>query len=315
MPIASPLDLASGLGKRSPTAGGHFVFMLDGSPVPGYVRSVEGGTLVGEVIDETVGPDFATFKHLGTLSVEPLTLELGMSMSRPVFEWIQASWRREFTRKNGAVVHADARYRAQLEQSFIDALIAETTFPTLDGSSTDPAYLTVKLQAESVDLERAGEESVSGVISRRQKQWSPSNFRLHLDGIDTTHVAKIDSFSVKQKLKELRVGPARLPELEPTNLEFDNLTVYTTLNHADDFIAWYEDAVVKGDKETRQERTGAIEFVSPDGVDTLFTVTLKNVGIYGLSIDKSEAGSEQVKRCKVNLYVEAMDLEYGDGID
>jgi hypothetical protein len=311
MPII-PANL--GLSRR-PYTGGHFVFTLDGAPVPGYLRSVEGGTITGEVIDETVGPDFTHFKHLGTVSVEPLTLELGMAMSRPIFDWIGASWKRDFERKTGAVIHTDSRYRSQLEQWFSDALIVETTFPALDGASTDPAYLTVKLQPERVELKKGDDELATSVLSARQKDWSPSNFRFHLDGLDTSHVSKIDSFNVVQKIKELYVGSARFPELEPTGLEFSNLTVYTGLAYADDFLGWYEKAVVGGDRETRQERQGAIEFVSPNGDSTLFTVTLQNVGIFGVSIDKSEAGSEQMKRCKIDLYVESMALEYGDGVD
>ena len=300
---------------RRPYAGGHFVFTLDGAPVPGYLRSVEGGTISGEVIDETVGPDFTHFKHLGTVSIEPLSLELGMSMSRPIFEWISASWKRDFSRRNGAVIHTDARHRSQLEQWFTDALIVETTFPTLDGASTDPAYLNVKLQPERVEIKRGDDEPVAGVFSPAQKQWSPANFRFRLDGLDTAHVNKIDSFNVTQKLKELYVGSSRFPELEPTGLEFSNLSVHTGLAYADDFLAWYNEAVVAGDKDTRQERQGAIEFLDPSGETVLFSVSLQNVGIFGFSIDKSEAGSEQTKRCKIELYVESMSLEYGPGVD
>ncbi len=301
--------------SRRPFAGGHFVFTLDGAPVPGYLRSVEGGTVSGEVIDETVGPDFTHFKHLGTVKIEPLSLELGMAMSRPILDWIRASWKRDFARRNGAVIHTDATYASKLEQWFSDALIVETSFPALDGASTDPAYLTVKLQPERVELKRGDGSSTPGVISPMQKHWSPSNFRLHLDGLDTSHVSKIDSFKVVQKVKELYVGSARFPELEPTGLEFGNLTIYTGLAYADDFLAWYEKAVVGGDKETRQERQGALEFVGPDGDTTLFNVVLHNVGIFGFSIDKSEAGSGNMKRCKIDLYVESMELEYEAGVD
>jgi hypothetical protein len=309
------VSISAGLGlARRAYAGGHFVFTLDGAPVPGYLRSVEGGTITGEVIDETVGPDFTHFKHLGTVSIEPLTLELGMSMSRPIFDWISASWKRDFSRRSGSVVHTDARYESQVEQWFTDALIVETTFPALDGASTDPAYLTVKLQPEQVELKRGDGQLVSSVISPMQKHWSPSNFRLNIDGLDTSHVSKIDSFSVTQKLKELYVGSARFPELEPTGLEFSNLTVYTSLAHADDFLAWYQEVLADGDKDTRQERQGAIEFLGPNRKDTLFTVGLHNVGIFGFTIEKSEAGADRPKRCKIDLYVESMSLEYGAGV-
>ena len=314
--IQTGLDVAmSSLGiARRPYSGGHFVFVLDGAPVPGYLRSVEGGVVKGEVVDETVGPDFTHFKHLGTVEVEPLSLELGMSMSRPILDWIRASWKRDFGRKTGAVIHTDFEFHSQIEQWFEDALVVETTFPALDGASTDPAYLTVKLQPERVQLKPGKREPVRGVYSPMQKHWSPSNFRLNIDGLDCSHVAKIDSFSVKQNVVQLRVGSSRYPELEPTGIEFGNLSVTIGLAYADDFRKWYEEYVVRGDKDTRQERQGSIEFLGPHGVETLFTVNLQNVGIYGFTIEKSEANSDSTKRCKVDLYVESMDLEYGAGI-
>ena len=63
-------------------------------------------------------------------------------------KWIQGSWRKEFGRRNGQITHADFNLNKQVEHEFYEALITETTFPTLDGGSKDAAYLKVKLQPE-----------------------------------------------------------------------------------------------------------------------------------------------------------------------
>jgi hypothetical protein len=154
---------------------------------------------------------------------------------------------------------------------------------------------------------------VRGLLTPQQKMWLPSQFRLSIDGIDCSRVAKIDSFSVKQNVKQLYVGSSRYPELEPTGIEFGNLSLTVGLAYADDFLRWYEAYVVRGDRDLRQERQGSIEFTGPFGAP-LFTVALNNVGIFNLGIEKSEAGSDSVKRCKVELYVESMDLEYEVGL-
>lgn len=309
--VNTALDIT---GLNRPFGGGHFLFTLDGTVDPGYVRSVEGGLPKGTVVSETVGPDYTHFKHLSTVDIEPLTLELGMSMSLPMLNWIKKSWKRKFTRRNGAVLHADDHYLSRLEQSFHDALITETTFPALDGAGNEPAYMTVKLQPERAALARGNGRPIMGVVNPFQKMWTPAMFRLRIDGIDTTHVNKVESFSVTQKIKQLHIGSSRFPELEPTAIEFGNLTIYTSMASSADLIRWYDAYVVKGDKDLRQERQGAIEFLSPNGDMTLFTVVLNNIGIYALSPEKTEANADKIKRIKAELYVETMDLDPRPGL-
>lgn len=291
---------------------GRFMFVLDGAPITGYIKSVDGGAVKGTVIEEQIGPDYTKFKHLATVEIDPITVQLGMAVARPMFEWISASWTRDFHRKSGTIIHADHNYRALFEQEFQDALIVETTFPALDGSEKNPAYLTVKLHPESMVVKRTA-GLLKSIVTPFQKIWSPANFRLVIDGIDTSHVAKIDSFSVKQKVKQLYIGARRHPELEPTGLEFSNITLYTSLAYADEFIAWHNEFVVKGDKDPKQERQGEIQFLDPAGHDLapLMTVKLHNIGIYSLAMEKSEAAADSIKRCKIELYVERMDLWYG----
>ncbi|HET6613475.1 MAG TPA: phage tail protein [Kofleriaceae bacterium] len=307
------ISASAGLGLRRAYTGGHFVFVLDGAPVAGYVKSVDGGFVKGTMVEEAVGPDLTRFKHLAGVEIEPITLEMGMAMSRAMLDWIKASWNRQFVRKTGAIIHADFDLHSQLEQTFQDALVVETGFPTLDASSKEPAYLTVKLHPEQVAIAPGTRTPITGLLSPRQKLWSQSRFRLLIDNLDCSRVNKIDGFAVKQKVKQLHVGSSRLPELEPTGIEIPNLTLTTSLSHAQQFLAWHDAYVVRGDKDTSQERQGIIEILGPDD-EPLFGVVLRNIGILSAAIEKSEANADQVKRCKVELYVESMDLEYGPGL-
>jgi hypothetical protein len=300
---------------RRSFVGSQFLFALDdGGPDAAYVKSVSGGGVKGKVLEGEVGPDHILFKHLGAVEIEPITVEVGMSVSRPLFDWIRASWRRDHGRRSGAIVHADADMRARLREDFYEALITETKFPALDGSSNEPAYLSVTIQPENAAITEEGGQRLQAPLTSHQKQWTASSFRLELDGIDCSKVNKIDSFSVKQKVKQLYSGSDRLPELEPTGLEFGNLSLTMAVEHAGDFIRWHHEYVVRGGADTRHERPGVIEFLDPSRADVLFSVTLDNVGIFSLTIDKSDAGGTEIKRCKVELYVESMDLDYGRGI-
>lgn len=291
------------------------MFVLDGAPDAGYLKSIEGGNVKGSIIEEMVGPDLVHFKHLSTVEIEPIGLELGMAMSRPMMEWIQASWRRDFSRKNGSIIFTDFDYRSQLEMEFKDALIVDTTFPALDGSDKNPAYLNVKLHPESVVLKKGDGHVIRPIISSKQKLWSPSNFRFKVIGLDCDYVNKIDSISVKQKVKQLYFGRERHPQLEPTALEFPNISFTMALAHAQDFIDWHQRYVVKGDKDTSNEKQGYIEFLPPNGGEPLLTLDLVNLGLFNLSIEKAQANEDALKRCKVELYCEQMNLRYGWGLE
>lgn len=303
------------LSRRSYSSG-NFIFTLDDEPADGgYLKSVEGGTVKGAIIEEMVGPELVHFKHLSTIEIEPIGLELGMAVSGPMMNWIQKSWKRNFERKSGSIIFTDFDYRAKLEMAFTDALIVETTFPALDGSDKSPAYMKVKLHPEGVTLKDGDEHIVQPTMGGKQKLWSPSNFRMKIDGLDCSYVNKIDSISVKQKVKQFHFGRERHPQIEPTGLEYSNITLTMAVEHASDFIDWHQSYVVKGGKDTAHEKQGAIEFMAPNGGEPLLTLTLKNVGLFSLTIEKAEANAEDVKRCKVELYCEAMELDQGWGLE
>ena len=292
-----------------------FVFVLDdGTAEAGVIRSVSGGGVRGEVVEEGLGNDLHHAKHVGVVELEPITLELGMALSKPFLNWIKDSWNKKFSRLNGEIIHADFDYKERLTQSFQQALITETKFPTLDGSSRDPAYLTVSLQPEYVEIKPGSGGSVRASDSTKQKMWTASSFELDIDGLDCTHVSKIDGFSVKQNVRQFHTGESRFPEIEPTSLEFGNVTIYMALDYATDFINWHKEYVVKGAKEHESEKNGTISFLDQSGTKELFSVVLYRVGVCNLEIDKSQAGSDDIKRCKIELYVESMDLEYGSGM-
>ena len=292
---------------------GHFLFVLDGSPNAGLIRSVSGGAIKGQIIDEAPGSDLHRVKHVGVVEIEPMELELGMALSEPFIKWINDSWKKKFARRSGAIVHADFDLKERLAQEFDDALIGEITFPTLDGSSSDSSYLKVSVQPERCKISKRNGETLTGVSKVDQKRWLTSNFRLTLGDINCDHISKIDGWSVKQKIKKVYSGQARFPEIEPTGIEFPNLSFYTALDFADGFIKWHKEYVLDGGNDTKHELDGSIEFLADnlDDKNPLFTVTLEKVGIYGISIEKSQAGKEEIKRCRIDVYVESMSIKHG----
>ena len=296
--------------KRSYTSG-HFELQIDGAPTTAYLKSIDGGYVKSSLVDEPIGPENHRIKHTSTVDIDPFSVEFGISGANDVLKWIQASWRKEFGRRNGQITHADFNGNQQVEHEFYDALITETTFPSLDGGSKDAAYLKIKLQPEKVITKIAPSNTkISGNTGAKQKLWMCSGFRLNIDGLDDLKYAnKIDSFTIKQGVKKMYTGVDRLPQIEPTKIEFPSISGTIAVTYADSLFKWYDTYVVRGESDAKAQKSGSLEFLSTDRGKTLFRINLFEVGIHGLSIMQSSAGADGIKRAKFELYVGRMDLD------
>lgn len=294
---------------KLPNAGGTFQLTLDGVKNSAYIKSADGGFVKANVIDEPVGPENLRIKHTSTVEIEPFSFEVGFAGSRAVLQWIQASWRKQYARKNGDLTHGDFDHKGIARHQFTGALITETTFPTLDGGSREAAYLKFKMLPEAVDY-LPDQNPISGLIESQQKTWSCSAFRLVIDGVPTPAVQKIESFTVKQGVKRLYNGRNRFPEIEPTKIEFPNIVATIAEVNAGPVMDWYKQFVVKGGADRSFERSGAIEFLGPDKRTVLMRVILKEVGLASANVTGSQA-NQGIKQVKFELYVGSMDLDLG----
>jgi hypothetical protein len=299
--------------RRSFSAG-QFGLQIDGTKVSSYIKSVEGGYLKANVTDEAIGAHAYHVKHLSTREIEPFSVELGLSGAKSVLSWIQESWNKKFSRRSGQVAHADFDMKGRFEHDFADALIMETAFPALDAMSREPGYLKIKFLPEDVKTKQVSTSRILGEVHPQQKMWSNSSFRISLAGLDMTQVSKVDPLVIKQGTKALHIGRARLPEIEPTKIEFPDLSVYMGLEFAKPLMDWHEATVKNGGLDTKQEKNGAIDFLTPDRRQVIFQIRLFEVGIKGFSVPRSEARQDAIKRAKIDLYVGRMELEPGPGM-
>jgi hypothetical protein len=284
---------------------------IDGHKSTAFIKSIDGGWARAQVADDGVGSQQYKMKHISTVEVEPISVEFGLAGANDMLQWIKASWDRKFSRRNGEIIHANFNQQPTFSHQFREALITETTFPTLDGASKDGGYLKIKMQPEWVETKKLspGGQRTSGIYTDKQKMWAPSAFRFNIDGIDDMkYVNKLDSFTIKQGVKKVYIGDGRFPTLEPTKIEFPNLTGTIALEYADKLIKWHEDYIHRGSQDPAGQRTGSIEFLSPDRAKTLFMVNLYGVGIRSFMINKSDAKADQITRCKFDIYVGAMEL-------
>ena len=302
----------TGQGTQSPTAverrfrPGVFALTLSGAGA-GFLKAIDGGDAHGEVITIPSGSGGFPNKTISNLRYDDFALQLGFGMTKAVYDWIAASWKMNYIRKQGSITTADFNYQAKSERQFRDALITETSFPALDAASKDAGYLTLQFATEeTIDLPASGALSAPAT---KQKLWLTSNFKLQIDGIDATKVSKIEAFSVKQQFVESEVGPGRIGGKEPGKLEFPDLKITLAQSSIATWAAWFDDFVIKGNNGADKEKSGRIVFLSPDLQTELGEIKLINVGIFRLDPDADDPSSaDKIARFTAEIYVEQMQL-------
>ncbi len=291
---------------------GKYGIELDGINA-GWVSSAEGGHATSDVVNEKIGSDHIIHKHIAGVKYEDITVTCGTGMSKGFYDWIKASFDHNYARKNGAVITADFNYKEYTRLNFFNALITEIGFPALDAASKDGAKMTIKFSPEYTRMQAKGGSSIAGSYKNDQtlqKKWLPSNYKLVIDGLDCTRVNKIEAITVKQKVVENPTGELRDYEREPAHLEIPNLVVTLAESHAEKWYEWHENFVIKGDNGDNKEKGGSLTYLAPDLKTELFTITFSHLGIFKLTPEKVEAGSENIRRVKAEMYCEEMKFEY-----
>ena len=310
-PAAAPPATASS--SQAATAAGrsyaaaNFGLTLDGVQV-GMMKSVEGGSATAIVVSEKAGPDQVAKKHLSGVKYENISIATGLD-SKPLNDWIAATMKGSSQRKNGSILEADFDRKVRAEREFFNALIAGVTFPTLDASSKDAAFMTIQIAPEYTRVKGGSGATISGAMdAKSQKRWTPASFRFEMDGLDGGKVNRIESFTVGQQAAESPVGEARDYEKAPARLEFPNLKITMAATGAQTWDAWHDDFVIKGNAGDDREKNGAVVYLDQSTREELGRVNLFNCGIFRLAPVNAEAGRETTARMAAELYCERMDF-------
>lgn len=304
--IISLATVASSAADRGYVAG-NFGIELDGVKA-GFLRSVEGGHVSSDVVNETTGLDYVTKKHLAGVKYGDVVVQLPVNPSKPICDWISGTFDRNYQRKNGAIIAADYRLDERQRLSFQGALLTEISIPACDAASKDPAYMSLKISPENLKWE-GGKGKLLGDSKGSQKLWLPSNFRLDLPGLDCTKVQKIDAFTIKQSVAENSLGAERDYVTEPSKLEIPNLRVTLAATTAGSWLDWADKFIIKGNNDENNEKTGTLTLLSPNRSEELVRVSLYQVGIYRVERPFGDNG-DKINTVTVELYVERMEIDF-----
>ena len=251
---------------RPANAGRRYLLVLDGTPA-GYLHSLEGGEITGQVVEVRSGTDPVVHKHIAGIKYEDFIFQADLSLTKDFYSWISNSWSSNYSRKDGTVVTLDYKDKALYEDAFYNSLISEITFPACDGSSKDQCWLTVRCAPEYTRRHKSAKGESTKFSKGVQKKWLASNFRFEMGSLPCDYVSRIEPFTVKQNVQSDPIGERRDYLKEPTNVDFPNLMVTLPESHAKEWIDWHEDFVIKGNNSQDKELSGALVFLSADRQD------------------------------------------------
>jgi len=302
--LAADAQLTPGKAERSYTAG-KYALEIDGQ-FAGWLESAEGGHATSDVVGEKAERESIQRKHIAGVKYEDITVTCGAGMSRNFYEWIRASLDKQYSRKSGALIACDYDFREMSRTEWSNALITEVGFPACDAASKDAAKMTIKFSPETTRMSTRTGASAGGVYSgglnaQVQKKWLPANFRLQIAGLEAacTRVNKIEAIVVKQ------VASAGAPRWQVSNL-----VVTLPERDADLFSKWHEESV-KGGAGAGKETGGTLVYLTPDLKEHIFTLTFRGLGISKLIPEKVEAGSENIRRVKAEMYCQDIAFAHG----
>ena len=302
---------------------GHFKLVIDGKPVTSYIKSVEGGLINAQAVEEPVGQFNLRGRHLGPRDIEPIQIEFGMAGARWALDLVdQFIHQRKHHRLNGEVHHADANMKSQYSFEFMEAVITELTLPKLDAAGKDSLMCRVKLQPQDVKFKLASGAQLGQDSIGRQKAWHTSNFRVTLDSIgELPFVTSVEALTIKLGHKPMQLPDQFRPDVLPTKVEMPKLSFTQPLSRSAPLIKWYEKAVANqlgggtadSAASTGYETTGSIEYLDPTLKQVLYTVEFDGVGIEKFSMPKSEANAPATKMAKFDMYVTAIKVKSNGG--
>jgi len=285
---------------------GHAALVLEGKTC-GIARRLSGGSVGAHVLEEMHQATGQQRKHIGSPIREDFSLDFGFAMGPPLFEWIAQTWKLQFPRRDGAILALDKDLVPKSQRKFTGALISETTIPALRKGGKEAAWLNLKFAVETIKLESASGGKVSGDPKHPEKLLLAEGFALDIEGLDCKSVKAIGSFTVRQSVhrndapgdSQLEGGAVSFPDLEITFAEVS----------VESWQKWHEDFVVKGNNSEKEEKSGALTLLSPNG-QKLATIKLLGLGIFNLShAPAGENDEEHHMLASAQLYCQQMDFE------
>ena len=230
-----------------------------------------------------------------------IAMEVTSGMSKEFYEWIQSSFKGKPIRKSGVVHACNAKYESMAVREFTNAMISEVTLPALDASSKEPAYMTIKLDAEKITYKKGDGKVVGGKTGAGTKQWQSSNFTVEIGDLPCGGVTKVDAITWKQRAIKVVREKTRTGKTQ-------NLKLTLPMGDWDAWENWMTSSLLS---HSGLKRGSITVMMSPDRQDCLkgFTVILDDISIVRMTVEAWAPDDASVQRFTVELHVNHITLK------
>lgn len=275
-----------------------------GPKVRTWLFSVEGGHATANVVAGAERPEHIRAKQIAGVKYEDISLRANPEDVAGFLKEVMA--RRD--RMNGKIVSANFDYKEESELDFFNALPTEIGLPPFEAASKEACYVSLTLAPEftrSVTM-KAGPPVGAGPSSKGpERACLRSDFAVAIDGLPdgSRHVTSVDGIVLKRKGAGNPAGALPSAQARPTAWEFSNITLTVPESHAQEFAEWHKRFVIEGNDGPQKEKTMTVTLLSPGRTHVLLELHASHVGILKFTPEKVEAGSENIRRVKVELYV------------
>jgi len=296
------------MSKAVAYSSGTFMMTIDGMDC-GYIKKAGGGFPTVEKVSTAVSSSNIVKTSVSNLKYDPITVDIGVGHANGMYQWMTEYFQKNATYKSGEITACDYDGKVKNTLNFYNAFLTEVKFPTLDATSKDGVFISVKMQPEHTERIAGDGSDVSGKVGSSQKKWLCSNWRLNIGDLPCENVTKIDGLSYTVKLGEVRVGSKRVPTWVPGAFEVGEITV-TILAH--DIDAWQDEAKVRlyegKNLDEGAEFQGGITFLDHDLSTELGSVELGNMSMTSFKIADQEANKEGVLTAEVKFAIETLQF-------
>ena len=140
------------------------------------------------------------------------------------------------------------------------------------------------------------------------------NFLVEIDGITQAGFQECGGLDSTVAMIEYREGTDRPNHTRKLAglTSFSAISLKRGITDSDELYQWHEDFVIKGNCTQDKERVGALHYLGSD-LKELFTLEFSGLGIFSLTPEKHEAGSENIRRIKAEMYCEQISFAPGQG--
>jgi hypothetical protein len=297
------------LKDRRAYSSGSFIVHVDGRAVASVSSFSGGGASASAVVDALAAAGYPK-KRPGPVTYEDIDLSVGAALDPVLAAWVSDTVNKaQPIHKSGHITMVDATGKEHSRTTWSSGFLGRITFPRLDGASKDAALIQLGITPASTEFSMAGAgqaDAGAAVTKTALKKAIVANFRIKIDGLDLSRVARIEPLSLEFKTASAPGKEALRREKAAGRIDVSNLVFSVDASRAEDIHKWHEDFIVKGRNGDENEKRGTLELLSPT-LEPILELRLGGIGV--LKVEPEESTGEAVRRLRVEAYVESLELK------